>query len=310
MKAQFATPTTIINWLMEGDPSVKWQVMCDLMDIEPSDYEPVRQSVATQGWGERLLSFRGENGLWDNGLYTPKWTSTTYTMTWLRRLGLSPANKEAVESASILLDKGFYKDGGINYFKSLKHSETCVTGMILGLCSYFNLDDRRIHQLAEHLKDQQMQDGGWNCESYRGAKHSSFHTTISVLGLREYEKRFKDIAPNNMQQKAIEFMLRHHLFRSHRIGEVVDDKMIRLSFPPRWRYDILRMLDYLQEVDFPFDERMAGAIQILKDKQDKNGRWPVQQKYQGKVWFDAERTGKASRMNTLRALRVLKRYQL
>jgi hypothetical protein len=192
----------------------------------------------------------------------------------------------------LLLDEGFYADGGINYFRSLKHSETCVTGMVLSILTYFNKQDERKAGLVEHLLDQQMADGGWNCQSYQGATHSSFHTTISVLeGLREYKKRRPDQYLTDSQNRAVEFLLIHRLFRSHRTREVVDPRMPGFSFPPRWRYDIMRALDYFQERNLPLDPRIADAIGLLKKKRRPGGTWVLQNRYPGRACFELEQVG-------------------
>ena len=228
-------------------------------------------------------------------------------MLLLRRMGLCPENQQAKKACQLLLDRGFYEDEGINYFASLKHSETCVTGMILSLLAYFHFPDDRIHKLANHLLHQQMQDGGWNCRSYEGDTHSSFHTTINVLeALREYEKYFpaKADVVRASQEKGQEFLFAHRLFCSHRSGEIFDPKMTRFSFPPRWRYDIMRMLDYLQECNASRDERASEAVEIIVKKQ-KNGVWPLQNRHPGKTFFEMEKTRQPSRWNTLRGLRIL-----
>jgi len=185
-------------------------------------------------------------------------------MLLLRDLGPDASNPQAQVGCTRLLDDSFYKDGGINYSpKTLHCSELCITGMVLSILSHFRYPDERVRSLADHLLREQMADGGWNCESYKGATHSSFHTTISVLeGLRNFAAfsphRAKEVRA--AQELAREFLLIHHLFRSHRTGAVVDSRMTRFPFPPRWHYDILRALDYFQSVEAPFDtdERCAG----------------------------------------------------
>lgn len=195
-------------------------------------------------------------------------------------------------------------------FVPYKHSETCVTGMVLSILAYFDFQDERLTGLVEHLLTQQMADGGWNCESYKGATHSSFHTTISVLeGLREYEKRRPDPRLTDSQNRAVEFLLIHRLFRSHRTGEIVDARMTRFSFPPRWRYDVMRVLDYFQERNIPPDPRMADALDLLKKKRRPDGTWVLQNKHPGRVFFELEAVGQPSRWNTLRALRILQWYE-
>ncbi len=201
-------------------------------------------------------------------------------------------------------------DNGINYIRNpkIQHSETCITGMVLSLLAYFRYPDERLPAIAKHLLEQQMADGGWNCESYNGATHSSFHTTISVLeGLWEYEKTFgskTEIAA--ARARAHDFLWLHRLYRSHRTGEIFDQKMTRLTFPPRWRFDLMRVLDYFQDCNASHDDRATEGIDLLCSKQRKDGTWPLNSGMSGRFFFHMEKPGQPSRMNTLRALRVLR----
>jgi hypothetical protein len=81
--------------------------------------------------------------------------------------------------------------------------------------------------------------------------------------------------------------------------------MAAMPFPPRWRYDFLRALDYFRACDAPSDERMADAIELLQKKQKPNGRWLMNTGMSGRKFFDLEKAGRPSRWNTLRALRIL-----
>jgi hypothetical protein len=274
--------------------------------------------VAREGWGARLLAKQDPEGTWagglssDGGLYSPKWISTTYTMLLLRDFGLPATNRQGRRACTLLLDHGLERDGGINYGmlgKKWGVSETCITGMVLSILCSFEYDDDRLDTVADHLLDQQMPDGGWNCQRRFGATHSSVHTTISALeGLRHYEllRRHKVAAVRAAQRRGREFLLVHRLFRSHRTGAVIKPIFLRFSFPPRWHYDILRALDYFQAVNAPRDPRLAEAIDIVRSAPDDAGRWPLQNSYKGKSYFELERLGAPSRWNTLRALRVLK----
>lgn len=298
----------VLDWLLAGDPAVRWQVLQDLTDASPAEVTAERSRLAREGWTADFLARQDPDGRWDGGLYSPKWTSTTYTMLLLRRLGLPPGHAQAIRSCQLLLDSGLYKDGGINYFASLKHSETCVTGMVLSILAYFGLKDERLNILADHLLGQQLADGGWNCQSYKGSTHSSFHTTLSVLeGLRQYElcQPQQPEAIQAAQVKGREFLLAHRLFKSHRTGEVVDDRMTRFSFPPRWRYDVLRALDYFQACRASYDPRLEDAMELLNKRRQHDGRWLLQNRHAGRTFFEMEQVGQPSRWNTLRALCVL-----
>ncbi len=240
-------------------------------------------------------------------MYTPKWTSTTYTMLLLRDLGLPPSNAQASRACALLLDEGLRSDGGIMYGPR-DQSETCITGMVLSILSYFRCADDRLDTIADHLLREQMSDGGWNCRRFRGATHASVHTTISVLeGLRNYEhtRKRRSRAVRAAQACGREFLLVHRLFRSHRTGAVIKSELTRLSFPPRWHYDILRALDYFQSVNAPRDPRLEEGIEIVRARRRPDGRWPLGYRYAGKTFFEMERASAPSRWNTLRALRVL-----
>jgi hypothetical protein len=315
------TTDQAMNWLLDGDPAIRWQVLRDLLSATDRTVERERLKVAREGWGARLLARQDPEGTWarrrktragglssDSGLYSPKWISTTYTMLLLRDFGLPAANPQAKTACTLLLDHGLQRDGGINYGWGGR-GETCITGMVLSILSHFEYDDDRLDTLAEHLLDQQMPDGGWNCQRPYGATHASVHTTILTLeGLRLYEllRRRNVRVVREAQQRGREFLLVHRLFRSHRSGDIIKPIFLRFSFPPRWHYDILRALDFFQAVDAPRDERLAEAIEIVRRTQLADGRWSLQNRYKGRTFFELERLGAPSRWNTLRALRVLK----
>jgi hypothetical protein len=279
--------------------------------------ERERRRVARAGWGARLLARQDPEGTWaggrssDDGLYHPKWISTTYTMLLLRDFGLPVNNPQARRACTLLLDRGLQRDGGINY-GWWGVSETCVTGMVLSILSYFEYDDDRLDRIADHLLEQQMPDGGWNCRRRLGATHSSVHTTILALeGLHYYElhRGRKVRAVQAAQRRGREFLLVHRLFRSHRTGEIIKPIFTRFAFPPRWHYDILRALDYFQAVNADRDQRLAEAIEIVRKGRGEDGRWSLQHSYKGKTYFELERLGAPSRWNTLRALRVMKWWE-
>src|SRR5438477_7782558 len=111
----------VIQWLLDGDPAIRWQALRDLVGTAERTVEHERRKVARDGWGARLLARQDPEGTWagglssDGGLYSPKWISTTYTMLLLRDFGLAADNRQAHAACSLLLDGGLQRDGGINY---------------------------------------------------------------------------------------------------------------------------------------------------------------------------------------------------
>lgn len=297
---------TVTDWLLEGDPAIRWQVMADLTD-QPADITAVERSrVATEGWGARLLALQGADGQWGGGIYSPKWVSTTYTLLLLRHLGIDPAAPETGAAVSRVKDLVEWRRSPTPFFAGT--GETCVTGMIVALGGYFGaLDQARVGM--EWLVAEQLADGGWNCEAPRRSRRSSFHTTISVLeGLLEYQAaggRDADIL-DDVRLRGEEYLLERHLFKSASTGEVISPKWLLFSYPPRWHYDVLRGLDYLRSARDP-DPRGEEAIALVEEKRRSDGRWPLQNHHRGLEHFSMEEgSGKPSRWNTLRALRVLR----
>ncbi len=298
----------VIGWLLEGDPAIRWQVMRDLTDEAAAAVAAERSGVATDGWGARLLALQEEDGRWGGGFYGPKWISTTYTLLQLRHLGLDPAGEAAHGARDRLIGGGGTWRDDSGFFEYL--GETCVTAMNLALACYFEATSVKTTRVVEWLLDQQLEDGGWNCETERGSVRSSFHTTISTLeGLLEFER--SGHAPELVgastaaRMRAHEYLLQRRLLRSRSTGEILNPSWTRFSFPPRWWYDVLRGLDYFQDAAAPVDDRLDDALTLLQKKRAKDGRWNLQNHHSGREHFRMEQPGKPSRWNTLRALRVL-----
>ena len=300
----------LIAWLLEGDVSIQYQVYRDLLATERPQ---LRDHIATEGWGAQFLSCRKKEGHWGQRFYQPKWISTHYTILDLRNLGISQNNKEIRQSISQVIQEPKGRDGGISPFGTEKKCDVCLNGMFLNYASYFLIEGDKLESIVDFLLSEHMKDGGFNCNSNReGAIHSSLHSTISVLeGILEYarngyEYRLEEL--HEAEDDSRTFLLQHKLFRSDRTGEIIDKKMLMLSYPSRWRYDVLRALDYFRFAGINYDPRMQDALDILQRKRRKDGKWPVQAKHPGQTHFEMERTGGASRWNTLRAMRVLKHF--
>jgi hypothetical protein len=298
---------SVLEWLLAGDPAIRWQTERDLAG-EPSEaWTASRSAVARTGWGRQILDQQDEGGTWGGGLYTPKWTSTTYSLLLLRRLGLAPGNEPARAGCLRLLDDAEWVDGGVSYWSGRRLAERCVNGMVLSIASYFEIRDPRVDSIAELLTDVGLRDGGWNCRDYEGATHSSFHTTISVLeGLLLWKRSSRSNAADAAMERGHEFLLDHQLHKSHRTGSVINQAWTGFHFPPRWHYDVLRGLDHLRDAAAAPDGRATDAIELVRSKRRSDGRWGKGSQYSGETFFALEPGRVAGRWSTLRALRVLK----
>lgn len=299
-------------WLLQGDVSLKYQTGKYLLDQGEQDLAPLRQRIAQEGFGKGFLEARNPSGHWGAGFYQPKWVSSHYTLLDLRYLemeAVAPIQetirqilRESRERNTILASAAF------------PTGDVCVNGMFLNYASFFQTPEAELIPVLDYLLGSVMPDGGFNCDLGKSSApcHSSMHSTISVLeGLAEFRRaghvyRRRDLEQASEQGE--EFLLRHGLFRSDKTGEVINPSWMKLSFPARWKYDILRALLYFAESGRPFDERMEDALAVLLAKQRKDGTWPVQAKHPGLTHFELEKTGGPSRFNTLRALRVFKAF--
>jgi hypothetical protein len=306
--------SSVIEWLLDSDPAIRWQVMRDLTGASEEQVAAERAKVATQGWGARLLSLQEADGNWGGGPWVyQSWASTMETLVLLRELGLDPASPQSRKAIELVRDKSDWgpHQGHAPFFEG--EVEPCINGRVLACGAYFGEASER---LVERLLSEQLQDGGWNCDA-PPSKRSSFNTTICVLeGLQEYEKaKGVTSAVRDARLRGQEYLLERKLFRSLSTGNVIarDRKSDRdwreFSFPTRWHYDVLWGLDYLRKAGAAPDQRAAEAIDLLVGKQRPDGRWALDHVPPGKVHFEMEaEIGTASRWITLRTLRVLDWY--
>lgn len=285
----------LIDWLLAGDPAVRWRVLRDLTGAPADQVARERARVATEGWGAQLLAAQNADGGWGSGDYSPKWTSTTYTLLRLAWLGLPPGHPAALRGCDRLWQ----------WRARWRRPETCIVGILIRLTAAHGYVTAGLDDLVEHLLDEQLTDGGWNCLA-RGdrGKHSSFHTSILALeALAEYAAGGGAVDSGRAAGRGREFFLNHRLYRSHRTGEVAIRGSTRFPAFPEWHFDVLRGLEHFAQVDRR-DERLGDAVEVLRRARRRDGRWSTYAQYSGRQWFRIEPPG-ASRWNTARVLRVL-----
>jgi hypothetical protein len=305
----------LIEWLLDADPAIRWQVMRDLTDAAPDEEAAERARVALEGCGAQLLALQGADGSWDGGTYRPgwvdeskpffdAWTATHFSLQLMRDLGLNPDSPEARRAVSLVRENVRWDANDAPYFEG--ETEPCINGVALAIGSYFG---ETVDGIVERLLADELEDGGWNCWAEYGARVSSFHTTICVLeGLLEWERagRSSD-AVATARHRGEEYLLERRLFHRHSNGQVIDPRFTMFSFPTYWYYDVLRGLDYFRSTGAAPDRRCADAIALVASKRGEDGRWPLENTHQGPTHFEMDGPeGSASRWNTLRALRVLR----
>ena len=314
----------VTDWLLEGDPAIRWQVLDDLTDAPAEQVAAERARVETEGWGARLLALRDPDGQWEGGACFPKrvvddwragiqpdfsqgqpWTSTLPTLMLLRDLGLDPDCASARETIALVAANSRWEHDDQAFFDG--EVEPCINGRTLSIGAYFGAD---VDGLAAGLLEDQLDDGGWNCEAENGATVSSFDSTICVLeGLLEYELSGGAVAVTEARRRGEEYLLERCLFRRKSTGEVPAERWLQFSWPPRWHYDVLRALDHFRRTGDTPDPRLAEAVQLVRDKRQPDGTWLLENTHPGDTQFEFEGgDGHPSRWNTLRSLRVLDWY--
>jgi hypothetical protein len=306
---------TVIEWLLDADPAIRWQVMRDLTEAAPDEVAAERARVAVEGWGAHLLALQGIDGRWDGGTYRPgwvdeskpffdAWTATHFSLQLVRDFGLEPDSPEAGRAISPVREHVRWQANDALYFEG--ETEPCINGIALANGAYFG---ETVDGIVERLLDDQLDDGGWNCWAEYGAIVSSFHSTICVLeGLIEWERAGgSSDTVAAARRRGEEYLLERSLFRRRSTGQVIDPRFTMFSFPTRWYYDVLRGLNYFRSTGAVPDGRCAEAIALVAAKRDEEGRWPLENTHQGPTHFEMEGPdGFPSRWNTLRALRVLR----
>ncbi|MCB1218231.1 squalene cyclase [bacterium] len=309
-----------IAWLADSDPSIRWQLMCDLLDEPESEWMPVRASVETAGWGAQLLSHQDEDGQWAGGAFLPRgftgkewqeegqpWTATCWALQHLREFGLDPASPRARRMVELIRDNSRWDHDGQAYWEG--EVEECINGRTVAAGAYFGVD---VSAIVDRLVTEIQPDGGWNCERCNGSQRSSFDSTINVLeGLLEFERASGGTAASRAaRESGEEYLLRRQLSRRLSTGDTACDRFLRLQSPNRWSYTVLRALDYFRAASVLAgaapDERLSEAVTYLRERQSADGTWPLDWKENGRVWFEMDKgIGQPSPWITLRALRVV-----
>ena len=269
----------VISWLLEGDVSAQYLTHKLLLGSDSTILEQLQNRIETEGFGAEFLFHQNPDGHWGIYYYQPKWTSTHYTLLDLKNLGISPMSEPCQEMVLRMLDQCQKPNGGMNLSKIIDHpGDTCLDGMVLNYACYFCPDEPRIVKLVEHLLEVQKRDGGftWDLHSEKGEPH----TTICVLeGLGQFRASVPGHGLSRLQsaeENAMAFLLFNRLFMDN-----PDKRFRKLSFPYRYRYDLLRVLEYFTSQQIPYDPRIQPALDWLQAKRNKDGLWYLENQHKG-----------------------------
>ena len=317
--------TGVIEWLLDSDPSIRWQVLQDLEGAPAEKVAAERARIAAKGWGARLLSLQAPDGRWGGVAWNRGFDSTMHVLMLLREMGLDPESDAARHAVGLVREhvtwKGCAPPECDDHPFFAGEVEPCINGQVAAVGAYFGQD---VQSLVQRLLTEQLPDGGWNCDTETGSTRSSFNTTMCVLeALLEFERRSgENPEVHAARLRGQEYLLERRLFRRRSTGEAIEyDRKLgpesgggrpaftRFAFPTWWHYDVLWGLDYLRRAGVTPDERIAEAVALVVSKRDRDGRWPLEVRYRGTMPVEMdEGEGLPSQWITLRALRVLNWY--
>jgi len=311
--------SSVEGWLLEGDPSIRWQVLRDVTRAPAHEVAAERAKVGTEGVGARLLALQAHDGRWGGAAWNHGWDSTMHALLLLRDLGLDPGCEQARRAVVRVRDRVTWRGCGPEecddnaFFAG--EVEPCINGQVAAAGAYFGVDVRGI---VDRLLAEQLADGGWNCDAERGSTRASFNTTICVLeALLEHERSAgASAAVTAARRRGEEYLLERSLLRRKSTGERIErDRkssgvFTRLAFPTWWHYDVLRALDHLRSAGVAPDARVAEAVGIVAAKRAADGRWALEVQYPGRMLIETdEGEGRPSRWITLRASRVVEWFE-
>ncbi|TXN30624.1 squalene cyclase [Lacisediminihabitans profunda] len=316
-----ATETALIDWLLETDPALRWQVERDLAGAPAEVWRATRARVGTEGFGERLLALQDADGQWAGGAYFPgdldftgpeaaegagqPWTATTWSLNALREWGVDAALLSG--TADLLAANSRWEYNDLPYWGG--EVDCCINAYTLANGTWLGAD---VSGLAQWFLEHRMADGGWNCEWVEGSTRSSFHSTLnSVKGLLYHEAATGGSAElREARRSAEEYLLERRLMRSLSTGELVASWATRFAYPFRWFYSVLNAADYFRAAALldgtrP-DPRLADAIDVIRAARLPDGTWLQERRHPGRVWFEVDvPAGEPSKWLTFHGTRVL-----
>jgi len=322
-----------LSWLLEEDnPSVKYFTMVDLLD-KPRDCPEViraKQEILQEGIAPKILAEQKEEGYWEEAdkFYTNKYKGTVWQILILAALGVNKNDDIRIEKAcEFLLNHSQDKiSSGFSICRNAKigggrHSGVipCLTGnMVYSFIRLGYLTDHRIQRGIQWITDYQRFDdgienlpGGWPYDQFDACwgKHSCHMGIVKALkALAEIPIDQRNSEVKRTIERGVEYLLKHHIYKkSHDLSKIAKPGWLRLGFPLMYQDDILEILEIFTHLGIQ-DERMQDAIQILLSKQDEQGKWKLENTFNGRFLVNIERKGEPSKWITMNALKVLKKH--
>lgn len=298
---------TLLAWMLDTDPALRWQVERDLVGAPPEVWQATRQRVATEGFGAKLLALQDPDGRWAGGAFFPKdfdfegpeaadgagqpWTATTWSLNSLREWGVDAA--ALAGTAEKIAANARWEYDNLPYWGG--EVDACINAYTLSNGVWLGAD---VTGIAQWFLDHQMAEGGWNCEWENGSTRTSFQSTLNSLeGLLYYDEATDgggELVPDlrAASRAAEEYLLERRLMYRLSTGEIVRPWATRFAYPFRSFYTTLRAVSYFRELSLhngtPPDPRLADAVENVRSQRQPDGTWLQARRHPGRVWFEVD----------------------
>ncbi|HEY41341.1 MAG TPA: nitrogen fixation protein NifH [Dehalococcoidia bacterium] len=321
-----ADPT---DWLLGRDnPSVRYFTLVDILGMPEGnpDVCQTKRAIMQEGVVPRILAKQWEEGTWEKPerFYTGKYRSTVWQLIILAELGADGHDERIQRACGFMLETSQDRStGGFSMRGSLRNGGgpaaviPCLTGNMVWSLLRFGYQDPRVERAIEWITTyQRFDDGeskppaGWIYEKWE----MCWGRHVCSMGVIKVLKALAEIPPDKRSpevtatiENGAEYFLRHHVHkRSHALDKVSKPGWRRFGFPRMYQTDVVEILRVLTQLGY-YDPHMQEAIDLVISKQDEQGRWIMNDTFNGSFQVDIEAKGQPSKWVTLNALRVLKR---
>jgi hypothetical protein len=310
----------VLDWLLDSDPALRWQVERDLVGAAREVWEATRARVGTEGFGAELLSKQDADGQWAGGAFFPAgffgspeaeepgqpWTATTWALKDLREWGVDPARLDGT-AQRIAANSRWEYDPDLPYWGG--EVDVCINSYTLASGAWLGAD---VSRLVDWFPAHRLADGGWNCEAEEGdSVRSSFHSTLNaVRGMLAHERITGDPGLRDARHGGEEYLLERRLMRRASTGELVGGFVTQFVYPNGHRFSALVALDHFRDAALlegtPPDPRLADAVDVVRAARQADGTWLQGTPLAGRTWFEVDAPeGEPSKWLTMIGTRVL-----
>jgi hypothetical protein len=321
-----------VDWLLEiENPSVKYFTMTELLDypIDNNEVIQAKNAIMKLGVVPQILAKQHINGYWDipQSFYTNKYQGTSWQLLILAEFGAERSDERVKKACEFILGSSQdFESSGFSMWTAMRtgggrHSGVipCLTGnMVYSLIRLGYLHDTRVQAAVNWITQYQRFDDatpnppvGWPYDEFEMCfgRHTCHMGAVKALkALSEIPPQRRTPQVQATLQNGAEYMLKHHIFkRSHDLNRISKPGWLLFGFPLMYQTDALEIFGVLSKLGYK-DPRMAETADLVLSKMGPDGRWLLENTYNGRFQANIERKGAPSKWITLKALSALKRW--